>query len=324
MNESSLNPNPSDPSISPPDQVQWQEQRSALKWPLIVLFGLPMVALAVGIFMMVMASKMPKSEQGLIDKATVAIGGQGAVVDKDAKIAQLQAQIGQLQAAANGNVAQPVSPSFQSGAVTYTQADISSLSARVDRLELQQKETTRFASAVYATHILTEAAMGSAPFVSELTAAEQVMGPNEALEALKPLAQKGVASKSELILSFPVAAAKANAAAPVKGEKPGLMAQLMAGFRSIISIRRVDQTDGQDVPAILHRSELALAEGHVDVALTYLAGLPIESQKAMASWLESAKARVMVDQTTRHLSESSLSQMGRVNMTASAVPQGAM
>lgn len=320
MNEPSPNLNPSETVNSAPDPAQWQEQKQALRWPLIVLFGLPMVALAVGIFMMVMASKMSKS-----DPAPVETLGQVAVVDKDAKIAQLQAQVAQLESHAVGvnGGAEPAPALPQAGSLAYGQADISSLNSRIERLEAQQKETARFASAVYATHILSEASMGSAPFVAELATAEQLMGPNDALNALKPLAQKGVASKSELILSFPSAAAKANAAAPIKGEKPGLMAQVMAGFRAIISVRRVDQTEGQDVAAILHRSELALAEGRVEIALGYLAGLPAESQKAMAPWLEAAKARVTVDLTTRRLSEASLSQMNRANVVA-VTAQGGM
>jgi hypothetical protein len=307
-----------DQDISAPDQTQWQEQKTALKWPMIVLFGLPMIVLAIGILLIAIATKMTKPDAKSVSTPVAALSSTVTGVDKDAQIAQLQQKISRLE---SGIGASPTAPPAVTGVqASLSQGDLANLSARVERLEMEQKQTARSVGVVYATHMLSIATHSSQPFVSELSTLEQVMGPDARLMPLKPLAQKGVPSVTELTLGFATAAAKANAAAPVKGEKPGLMATISTAFRAIISVRRIDQTDSQDVAAVLHRAELALSEGKLNTAMAQLAGLPPESQKAMTPWLESAKARILLDQTLQSLTEGAIGQLGR---TQTATTQGA-
>lgn len=292
-----------------PETAHLHAQRQALKWPMIALFGIPMVILAAGLLMFWLASNLQKTmPQTGSEKAASA---SAATTDS---VPAAPITTTPLVAAAPTPLASPI--------VATSDTTISALTARVDRLEAQTRDTQQAVAITFVTHNLREASKGSKPFQSELSAAETALGGDATLVRLRPLAEKGVATRTDLALSFPKAAAKAYAAAPKGSESKGIVDSIAKAFGAIFTVRRLDDPDSTSVAAIIHRAELAVNAGDIEGAMTHLKALPLSSQAAMDDWLKAATARILVDQTINILNEQALSRLGKSSTPLSGVTGG--
>jgi hypothetical protein len=247
-----------------------------------------------------------------------------ASADKDAQIAQLRLQIAALQGQAAGggassSAATPDAPTQGATSTAnptatgayYGGTSVASLSARMDRLEASQKALARAASAAYAARTLQLAAHDGDPFLSELAMAEPTIDDPGLAAALRPYAEKGVPSEVTLAVRFPAAAAKANIAAETHNGKSGFFDQIAHGLSHFISVRRTDNLNGQGTEAILARAESRLNLGDLHGAVGYLTALPPAAHTAMKPWLDEAQARLLVDDTTRRISEKAMSRLSQ-------------
>ncbi|OYW73621.1 MAG: hypothetical protein B7Z26_11885, partial [Asticcacaulis sp. 32-58-5] len=66
-------------------------------------------------------------------------------------------------------------------------------------------------------------------------------------------------------------------------------------------------------------AELRLNEGDLTGALTQLDGLPAPAQNALGSWLEQARARVLIETTTRRATDTALKALSATAAQTSAV-----
>lgn len=117
-------------------------------------------------------------------------------------------------------------------------------------------------------------------FTSELASAEALLGENEAVSALKPLARRGVASQERLQAAFDEAAdaVLSTTSRPEEGE--GILTRLMGSAQSLVKVRPAGPVEGDTPAAILSRMEAAISDGNYQAALDEQAQLPQEGRDA--------------------------------------------
>lgn len=169
------------------------------------------------------------------------------------------------------------------------------LESRVLALESGQDRTTEAAAAALAAALLAEAAETSRPFAQELTALERVLPLSADTLALRRLAETGAPTRSALAAEFDDAAAHASIAARDPGERGAFFDRVGYALASIVTIRRVGSTVGDQPDAVLARAERQVDEGDVDGALTTLAALPPNAARAMSGWRNAAERRAEID-----------------------------
>jgi hypothetical protein len=173
-------------------------------------------------------------------------------------------------------------------------AELSGVTARLDRLEVGQARTAGAATAALAAATLAQATQTSRPFGGELALVESLM-PTAGAAGLRQIAQRGAPTRAGLARAFPAAAAQATRALGSDPSDQSLSARATRALASIVSIRRVDSIEGDGPDALLARAEERLIEGDVEGALEALDRLPRPARDAMASWRVDAERRVEVD-----------------------------
>lgn len=179
--------------------------------------------------------------------------------------------------------------------------EVARLNARIAMLESQGARTTEAAAAALAAAQLVEASQGSRPFDRELAALKATTPGLPELAALTRLAQAGAPSRTALAASFAPYAAKAARRARKPPDQADLGQRIAYAAAKIVTVRRVDETDGASPDAILRRAELALEEGQVVAALKTLEALPPRARDALAPWREQAERRAQVDREVASL-----------------------
>lgn len=245
-----------------------------------------------------------------------------ATSSKDAQIAQLQSEIIALQ----GRLAMPAAPAETPAPVvaapvqTYTDPTLlTQLSQRLDRLEANQRALARAAAAANAAAALQLKAHSSEPFLNELAAVEPAFDDPALTAPLRAVAERGVPSETQLAIEFPQAAAKANIAAKAAGSEDSLFERVRYALGSLVSVRRIDNLNGNGIQATLVRAETRLNQGDLKGALAYLDTLPTEGQKALKPWLDKARARALVDGTTLRLTQLTLQKLAKASDTGAAL-----
>ena len=133
-------------------------------------------------------------------------------------------------------------------------------------------------------------------FQQQLSQVEKVGGKSSDLEILKPFETKGVPTLSQLQNSFrDVAHAIIDSqASPTEGS---VLAQLLAGAKSVVRVRRTDYSaDDNSIEAVVARMEQDLNEGNLGGVLTVAGTLPQNATEPASDWLGKARARHSVDQ----------------------------
>ena len=289
-----------------------REANKATRWFLLAaaLFGLMFIVL-IGAFAISMNRGKTPATQPIAAVTPQAV----ATVDKDAEIASLRNQILALQAQA-GQGTTTTAPAFAADPAALAQ-----LSARLDRVEANQRALARAASAANAAADLQQASRGEAPFLSQLAVVEASADDPAAVALLRPYAEKGVPSEVSLAIEFPRYAAAANVAARQASDRGGLISQVLHAF-DVISIRRTDSLGGASPDAILHQAELQLDAGDLRGAVAGLARLPLKAQTSLKPWMDQAQARLSVDDATQRLTEGALSRLSQTGDYATVTAAG--
>lgn len=192
-------------------------------------------------------------------------------------------------------------------------ADISGFESRLAALESGQDKTMDAAAAALAAALLAEAASTSRPFEQELAALEQVLPLSPDALALRRLAQAGAPTRAALAAEFDAAASQAAVAARDPGEKGAFFDRLTHALSSIVVIRRVGVTVGNNPDAVLARAERQVEEGDIDGALTTLNALPPRARRAMAVWRAAAERRAEIDRHVVSLRATALANLAQAS-----------
>ncbi|MBS0219852.1 MAG: uroporphyrinogen-III synthase [Proteobacteria bacterium] len=160
------------------------------------------------------------------------------------------------------------------------------------------------ASAVIGIAARLNAALESErPFASDLA----LLGPlaqddktiAEQSAALKPLADKGVASRAGLAADFP-AMARTAMADDLADDSFGQ--RILGRLKALVSLRRVGpDVPGDTVEAKLARAEAALKAGDLGQATELVKSLPEQTRRASADWLARAEAHLAAQRAVDRL-----------------------
>jgi hypothetical protein len=181
--------------------------------------------------------------------------------------------------------------------VVALEGTVETLSQRLDGLTAKAPAESAAARSarVIGMALLREASKGSAPFASELAVAGTLGLDPADLANLKPLAEKGVASRADLAAAFSAVADKILAAADTADPDAGVLARLMARAKNLVSVRPVGPVAGSDPGAVVSRMAAAVARGDVARALAEREALPEPARLVSSVWAASAEDRVTVD-----------------------------
>ncbi len=294
----------------------WADPKTTNIARLMAFFILPSVFVLIAIFAVFWGLTHQKKPAVATTTPVPAVSTPAVATDKDAQIAQLQGQLLALQSQLHpveGAPAAPAQPYYSPDPTALAQ-----LSARLDRVEAAQRELVKATAAAYAARSLQLAAQDEKPFLSELAVAEPALNDPAVAATLRPYAEKGVPSAVALAVTFPSVAARANIAAHADDGKDGILDKIRHVLGGFISVRRIGNPGGQGAEAILERAEIRLNSGDLKGAVAYLDTLSPAAQKALSPWLEEARARVLVDDTTRRLSETALNRLSQMTASSSA------
>lgn len=283
-----------------------REAAKVTRW--MIVAAVPFILMLIGIVFAFIWSSQRDAAGATRLAATqpvVAPTGVTPVSDKDAEIASLRSQIAALQQG-QGATVNPAAP----GAPVYADPNaLSQITARLDRIEANQRTLARAAAAANAAAALQQASQGDGPFLAQLATVQASVDDPALIALLRPHAEKGVASEVSLAVEFPQYAAKAHIAAASSANRNGILERL--GQMMNISVRRTDGADASTPDGLLHSAEARLNAGDLRGAVGFLNRLPAPAQAALKPWLDKAQARISVDDATHRLTETALARLSQ-------------
>jgi hypothetical protein len=194
------------------------------------------------------------------------------------------------------------------------------LEDRIAALEQSQARMSRAAAAAVAAAALADAAEGSEPFAGELASLERLAPTSRGIRALRDLAEQGAPTRAALVGEFPAAAARAARAADGEDADGGFFDALARAFRSVFSLRRIGELEGDSVDAILARAERRVREGDIEGALSQLQALPEPAREAMSEWSTRAERRVEIERRINALRAQALGDLSGTNVAETGAP----
>ncbi len=210
--------------------------------------------------------------------------GETASADALAGLAQRVAAVEALGAtsaqAATGNTER----------LAAIEKSVADLNTRTEALGQQPKVALAIAASA-----LKSATERGAPFQAELETLRAVAPAITGTEALDAYAASGVPTRAEIMTGWNETAAAMVATGDAAGADAGIVDRLVAGARSLVSVRPVGAVTGTGVDATVARMEVALNAGNLSGALAEYDALPDAAKAAGKPLAEKVRARVEVE-----------------------------
>jgi hypothetical protein len=178
---------------------------------------------------------------------------------------------------------------------------IGQLQDRIARLESRApSEMLKLAAATLARANLARAAQDGAPFGAELAALRAADAEDPAPGLLQAAADEGVPTRATLAARFPQAA---RAALDAEHSSAGgnFTSRVWASLRRLISVRRVDDSEGPATENRLARAQAALNRGDLAAAVMEVRGVSGAAATRLAPWVKSAESRIALDRAVAGL-----------------------
>jgi len=140
------------------------------------------------------------------------------------------------------------------------------------------------------------AAAGGGPFADALANLDKFDINNATAEALKPLAEKGVPSREQLVEGFPKVADAILATESAAGDDVGLLDRLTSYGRSLVKVRPAGSQAVDETAAIVARMRSAIDVGDLAKALNERKALPAKAQAVSETWAGAVADRLEIDQ----------------------------
>lgn len=201
----------------------------------------------------------------------------------------------------------------ETNASREAEADAALAMLRAELETAQRELATRPEAANAATTAftqLTEAVETGAPFARELDAVAVFTPDAGALSSLRSRAAEGAPTRQELKTHFREAARKALAAAG-QDEAEGVIGNLEARMKSLISVRPAEPQPGNSPRAVMSRIEDAVRRDAFSLALSQVADLPEPAQLELQDWAASARAHEDIKRALTALNGALLAQAVR-------------
>ncbi len=193
---------------------------------------------------------------------------------------------------------------------------VSTYEDRISRLESSLVESRRTAMAVgkadafaLAVGQLRDALAGGAPFSLELSTVQRLAGTDPRLSAVlgrvAPRAADGIPTRAQLVARLPAAIDAALAARPAAA-KGDWIDRSLGALKRWAGIRRIDGR-GEDVEAIVARTEIAGRRDDLATAVKELSQLEGVAGPAVGGWLAAARQRLAAEAARAEISRIVLS-----------------
>jgi hypothetical protein len=205
------------------------------------------------------------------------------------------------------------------GRLQASQDDVKTLgdSLQVLGAKIAALETTRGqgdalgqkAALVVGLQLLRAAIDRGLPYGAELSATKALGADAAALQVLDAGAATGLATRAALATRF-AALVPALQHAGTPAPEGSLMDRLSAGAQSLVRVRPVGETSGDDVGAIIGRVQAKLARGDVVGALGDIDRLPAAAKPHAREWVAEANARLAADATLQRMTVQALTALG--------------
>ncbi|TDH37747.1 hypothetical protein E2A64_00970 [Pseudohoeflea suaedae] len=211
-------------------------------------------------------------------------GLSGRVDDMSGNVADLQTRLGALNGRIDG--------------IEKGQSDLSaSLGDRLAKAEQAIEDPGReleMAKAIAVSGLKSAVDRGGS-FAPELEAFASVAPDNPAIGRLREFAASGVPTQGELVERFPDAAKEMIAAMDPVSENAGILDRLAASAKSMVTVRKVGDVEGDSTEAIAARLEYQLKNGNLDAAVAEWDALPEKARDAAPAFGQGLKARAEVE-----------------------------
>ena len=165
------------------------------------------------------------------------------------------------------------------------------------------------AALVVGLQLLASAVDRGLPYAAELAAARSLGAEAAALQPLEAGAAAGLVTRAALATRFASLAPsiQRSSTPPPEG---GLIDRLAAGAQSLVRVRPVGETTGDDAGAIVARVQVRLARGDLAGALTEIDKLPAASKAIARDWIGDAQARLAADTAVQRSTIQALGALG--------------
>ncbi|MBZ9679429.1 MULTISPECIES: COG4223 family protein [unclassified Mesorhizobium] len=178
----------------------------------------------------------------------------------------------------------------QEGRLSALEQSVSQLSGKVDAQASQPKIALAIAASA-----LKAALDRGAPFSAELDTLAAISPDAPELATLRPYAEKGVPTRTEIASQMDAAANAMVAAATPVDQNAGFLQNLMSSAESLVKVRPIGAVEGPGAPETVARMEFAVTQGDYAKALSEYDTLPEAAKAAGADFAGKLKARIEVE-----------------------------
>ncbi|MBZ9707549.1 phage tail protein [Mesorhizobium sp. ESP7-2] len=178
----------------------------------------------------------------------------------------------------------------QEGRLSALEQSVSQLSGKVDAQASQPKIALAIAASA-----LKSALDRGAPFSAELDTLAAISPDAPQLATLRPYAEKGVPTRTEIASQMDAAANAMVAAATPDDQNAGFLQNLMSSAESLVKVRPIGAVEGTGAPETVARMEVAVTQGDYAKALSEYDKLPQAVKAAGADFAGKLKARIEVE-----------------------------
>lgn len=184
------------------------------------------------------------------------------------------------------------------GLTSATQERFAALDASLAQLteQLEEQGNDPGVALAIAASALKAAIDRGQPFGPELETFARLAPDAPEIAALRELAATGVPTAAAIAAETDSAARAMIAAEQPDNANAGLLDRLWASAESLITVRPIGAVEGEDVPAIVARMEVAITNGDYAGAIAEYEGLPESAKAAGAGFIAKVKARGAADE----------------------------
>ncbi|MBA3447930.1 MAG: phage tail protein [Pseudaminobacter sp.] len=220
-------------------------------------------------------------------EAAVARLGQDSGGAEPAEIAALGERIAGLEALVK---AAGEATAAGEGRLATLEQSVTALSTKVDAQAAQPK----VALAIGASALKAAVDRGD-PFLAELETFSAVAPQSPAVADLRAYAEKGVATRAEIVAEMDAAADAMIAVDRSVGADAGFFDRLLSSAESLVKVRPIGAVEGEGVPETVARMEVALNAGDLAAAVAEYETLPENVRAAAGPFIEKLKSRLAVE-----------------------------
>ncbi|NGO49667.1 COG4223 family protein [Allomesorhizobium camelthorni] len=222
-----------------------------------------------------------------VKEIETAIAGLGQTGAPAAEIAAIGDRIAGLEALVKSAGEKATA---DEGRIAALEENLAALSGKIDAQAAQPK----IAMAI-ATSALKAAVDRGAPFLAELETFAAIAPNAPEIPELRVHAERGVASREEILAETDEAAKAMIAAERTVDTNAGFFERLLHSAESLVTVRPIGAVEGEGVPETVARMEVALNAGDYAAAIAEYEKLPENVQAAAGVFIEKVRNRLAVE-----------------------------